>query len=180
MVWVRSEPTYMNEEAMDDDSRTPDGHTDRHHLVLCPNFVKIWSQGPGSCISVVGLDICSAPGSVSIAINKKRLVSGYDRHHDGVADEATQQGAIYLGEEHDTGRDLDYVNWSAFSCDRTTNRKDQSHGIHPSSSHCKGWPHWQRQCATKRQNTCCPLADREVRGQPASLTECWSLCHCRI
>lgn len=103
---------------MNDDSSRPDGHADGHHLVLRPDLVKIRSQGPGGRIGVVRLNICTAPGGVAIAINKKRFIPGYDRDHDSIADESPKHGAIYLGQEHDTRRDLNYTDASAFSWKR--------------------------------------------------------------
>ena len=118
MVWVGYGLTHLNEEAMNDDSSGPDGHADRHHLVLAPNLVKIRGQGPGGRIGVVRLYICSAPGGVAIAINKKRFIPDYDRDHNSIADESTQHGAIYLGQEHDPRGDLNYINASTLSWDQ--------------------------------------------------------------
>lgn len=81
-----------------------------HQLVSTANLVKIRGQCPGSGIRVVGLQGGTAPGRVAITISEQGSVVADNGDHDGVVDEAAQNGAVNLSEKHDTRGDFDWSN----------------------------------------------------------------------
>jgi hypothetical protein len=98
--------THICNHAMHHDERSAYGDADGYHVVDTADLVQIAGQGPRGRIGVVRLDVGTAPGAVAVAVAKDFTVAVDDRGHDGVVDEAAEDGAVHLREEHDSRRDL--------------------------------------------------------------------------
>lgn len=94
---------------MDQDDTGANSNADRDHLIPGASLVEVFGQRPRSCVGIVRLNSCTAPGSVTVAINEEFAVAPHNGNHDSIVDEAAQYRTIDLGKEHNTGRDLDYI-----------------------------------------------------------------------
>lgn len=101
------EGTYVVEETVGDDSCGADGETDGNHGVGSAGAVEVGGEGPGGGVGVIGLHGGTTPGGVVVAGGEEGFVTSDDGDHDGVVDEAAQDGAVDLGEEHHARGDFD-------------------------------------------------------------------------
>lgn len=98
---------HVGDDAVDHNSSSTNGQPDGYHLVLAAGLVQILGQRPRSGVGVVRLQRGAAPRGVAIAVDEQGAVGVDDGDHDDVADEAAQDGAVDLCQEHDARRDLD-------------------------------------------------------------------------
>lgn len=102
----RAGVTYVCHHAVDDHETGPYGDADGDHIVYTADLVQIAGEGPRCRVGVVRLDGRAAPGAVAVGVTKLVAVAADDGDHDGVVDEAAEDGAVHLREEHDSRRDL--------------------------------------------------------------------------
>jgi hypothetical protein len=103
----------MYKDTVNGDGTGPNSQPDEHHLVLGTSFVEVFGQCPRNSVSIVRLNIRTAPGSVAVAVNEEFAIAIHNGDHDCIIDESAQCSAIDLSKEHGTGRDLDCIDWSA-------------------------------------------------------------------
>jgi hypothetical protein len=88
---------------------------ERYDRVCRSLLVKVGCKCPCGSISVVRLYRGATPGRIAVSVGKKFFVSCNNGNHDGIVDEAAQDGAVYLRQEHGLRGDLDCglrVSWS--------------------------------------------------------------------
>lgn len=91
-----------------DDARADD-HSEGHHGVLCARLVQVLGEGPRRGVGVVGLNRGAGPGCGAVGVGKLFLATVDDGDHDGVVDEAAEDGAVTLSQEHDAGGYLEIL-----------------------------------------------------------------------
>lgn len=89
--------THVVKDAVKENYARAHRDTDRDQLVLLPDLVQVAGQGPGSRVGVVGLEGRAAPGGVAVPVDEKLTITPHDGDHHRIVDEATEDGAIYLG-----------------------------------------------------------------------------------
>ena len=101
--------TDLVEDSVEDNQATTNEQTEGHNLISFTKLIQVTGEGPRGCIGVVRLHRSAAPGRVAIAITEELSVTANDADHDGIVDEASQDGSPDLSEEHDARWDLDLV-----------------------------------------------------------------------
>jgi hypothetical protein len=114
--------THIYNDTVDGDGIGANCEPDGHNLVRGASFVEVFSQRPRSCVSVVRLHGRTAPGRIAIATNEEFAIAIHNRDHDGIIDESAQYSTIDLSKKHDTGRDLDCIDGSAFGSTDSTGK----------------------------------------------------------
>lgn len=127
---MERELTHVSKNTVGSDNGSSHGNTNRNHLVLAASLVEVLCQSPGGGVGVVRLNCGTTPRGITVGVGKKLAIASDNGNHDSVVDEATEDCAVDLGEEHDTGRDLDCGDELA------PNNQDRlgstiTYGIHP-------------------------------------------------
>lgn len=101
--------THVDHDAVDTDDGGTETETNGHHGVQAVAAVQVARQRPGGGVGVERLDRGAAPGRVAVGVGQQGGVGGDNGHHDDVVDEAAEDGAPDLREEHCARADLDCV-----------------------------------------------------------------------